>query len=72
MILEFDNDSWITHVKYDSEKKTMVINMKGDSQDYECGDVKLEDYNKFKNADSRGTHFNKHIKGKFVSKSFKF
>ena len=72
MILEFSNDSWITLVKYDTEKHTMVINMKGDMQDYECGDVKIEDYNKFKDSDSRGGHFNKHIKGKFISKDFKF
>jgi len=72
MILEFDNDSWIVHVSYDTETKRMVINMKGDTQDYECGDVKLVDYNKFKDAGSRGTHFNKHIKGKFISKDFVF
>lgn len=72
MILEFDNDSWISHVSYDTEKKTMVINMKGDMQDYECGDVKLKDFEKFRDSGSRGTHFNKFIKGKFISKDFKF
>lgn len=72
VVLEFTNDSWITHVKYDTEKETMLISMKGDFQDYECGGVKLSDYKKFENADSCGIHFNKHIKGKFVSKDFKF
>jgi len=56
----------------DHSRKTMLISMKGDSQDYECGGVKLKDYKSFENADSRGIHFNKYIKGKFVSKDFQF
>jgi len=72
MILEFTHNSWITNVKYDTDTLKMVINMKGDMQDYECGDVNLKDFEKFRDADSRGTHFNKHIKGKFISKDFVF
>jgi len=72
MILEFLGESWITHVKYDTEKETMLISMKEDFQDYECGGVKLSDYKKFEGSHSRGIHFNKHIKGKFVSKDFVF
>jgi len=71
-IHEFDNDSWITHIKYDDELRLMWITMKsGQKNVYECEDVPMETYEGIRDAPSRGSYFNEHIKGQFMHKWFK-
>lgn len=66
MILEFDNDSWISHVKYNTETKEMVITMKGGTKNkYACQNVPREVFEEFKNSPSRGSYFNNNIRGKY-------
>ena len=44
--------------------------MKDDIGTYECEGVEQEDYDAFKDSESKGKHFNKAIKGNFMSKDF--
>ena len=65
-LLEFDNDSWIQHVAYDTETKQMRITMKGGKKNiYECHGVEQDVYDEFKKAPSRGNFFNNNIKGNY-------
>ena len=65
-LLEFDNDSWIQHVAYDTETKQMRITMKGGKKNiYECQNVSQDVYDEFKKAPSRGNFFNNNIKGNY-------
>jgi len=71
-IHEFDNDSWITNVKYDDESRLMWVSMKGGQKNiYECQDVPMETFTGFRSAPSRGSYFNENIKGQFLHKWFK-
>lgn len=66
MKLEFDNDSWIQHVSYDTDTQEMAITMKGGKKNvYACQGVPLEVFEAFKNAGSRGKFFNENIKGRY-------
>lgn len=66
MLLEFDNDSWIQFVSYDTETRQMRITMKGGKKNiYECQNVPQDVYHEFKKAGSRGNFFNNNIKGKY-------
>ncbi|NIU00402.1 MAG: KTSC domain-containing protein [Nitrosopumilaceae archaeon] len=65
MKLEFTNDSWIEHVKYDTETKRMVIKIRGSKDTYECEGVEQDVYDAFKAASSKGKFFNANIKGQY-------
>lgn len=71
--MEFDNDSWISKVKYNPAEKTMLVFCKDNTNVYELESIELEQYEDFKNSASRGTHFNKYFKGvaKHTSEWFK-
>ena len=70
-IESFDNDSWITHVEYDTKTEQLRITMKGGQKSvYECQNVPYSIYEDFKNADSRGGFFNESIKGKYSHEWF--
>lgn len=66
MVLEFSGESWISHVKYNEDTKAMSVTMKGKSKNvYEMSDVPYEVYMDFKKSSSRGTYFNRNLKGKY-------
>lgn len=67
--LSFSHNSWITHVKYNTKSKRMMVNtQKGDS--YELEGVSLETYLEFASAPSKGSYFNRNLKGKYSHKYF--
>ena len=65
----FAGDSWIQGAKYDSEPQLMQIYMKGGSEVYECEGVDSDTWSEFKRAKSKGSYFNKYIRGRFDSTS---
>ena len=65
----FTGDSWIQGAKYNSETKLMQIYMSGGSEVYECEGVDSDTWSEFKSAKSKGSYFNKYIRGKFNSSS---
>ena len=66
---EFDNDSWIVKVRYDTDTKKMVVHTK--IKTYECDNVPEDVFDAFDRASSRGAFFNSNIKGKYLDKLFK-
>lgn len=67
--LSFSNDSWIRHVEYSPLNKTMMVTTQKDN--FECQGVPLEVYEEFKSAPSKGSYFNRNIKGKYNHEYFK-
>lgn len=65
----FAGDSWIQGAKYNSETQLMQIYMSGGSEVYECEGVDSNTWSEFKSAKSKGSYFNKYIRGKFNSSS---
>jgi hypothetical protein len=65
----FTGDSWIQGAKYNSETQLMQIYMSGGSEVYECEGVDSDTWSEFKSAKSKGSYFNKYIRGKFNSSS---
>jgi len=67
--LSFSNDSWITHVKYNTKSQLMMVSTQKDS--YELQGVPLEIYLGFAKAPSKGKYFNASLKGKYSHAYFK-
>lgn len=65
----FTGGSWIQGAKYNSETQLMQIYMSGGSEVYECEGVDSDTWSEFKSAKSKGSYFNKYIRGKFNSSS---
>ena len=65
----FTGDSWIQGAKYNSETQLMQIYMSGGSEVYECEGVDSNTWSEFKRAKSKGSYFNKYIRGQFNSSS---
>ena len=65
----FTGDSWIQGAKYNSETQLMQIYMSGGSEVYECEGVDSDTWSEFKSTKSKGSYFNKYIRGKFNSSS---
>lgn len=66
--LSFSHDSWIIHVKYNTKSKLMMVNTQKGS--YELEGVSLETYLEFASAPSKGSYFNRNLKGKYSHKYF--
>lgn len=64
----FAGDSWIQGAKYNSETQRMQIYL-GGSEVYECEGVDSNTWSEFKSAKSKGSYFNKYIRGQFNSSS---
>ena len=65
MKTEFNNDSWIQRVEYDTDSKQMLIFVKGNKNLYECVNVPIEVFEAFKSSASKGRYFNEVIKNKY-------
>jgi len=61
----FAGSSWIDGAKYDSESQRMQVYINGSSQVYEFEGVDQETWNDFKMAKSKGSFFNKYLRGNF-------
>lgn len=68
MKLQFENDSWISKVIYDTTTKEMHVTAYG--KVYTCVNVEKEVFDAFYAAPSKGKYFNAHIKGKFQHEYF--
>jgi hypothetical protein len=66
--LEFSHNSWIRQVTYNKSTKQMLITTEKSS--YECQGVPLEIFEEFASAPSKGSYFNRNIKGKFNHEYF--
>lgn len=65
----FAGTSWIMGAKYNDETKRMQIYIGDKGEVYECEGVDIGTWTEFKNASSKGSYFNKYIRGKFNSSS---
>ena len=65
----FAGDSWIQGAKYNSETQRMQIYIGAGGEVYECEGVDPDTWSEFKSAKSKGTYFNKYIRGQFNSSS---
>lgn len=66
---DFNGDSWIVRVEYESYTKELSIHTK--SKVYTLVGVPLEVYEAFSSAGSKGQFFNQHLKGKYQDEMFK-
>lgn len=68
-ILGFTHDSWIQSVEYNTETKALTVQTeRGDS--YELQDVPREVYDEFAKAPSKGSYFNRNLKGQYSAELF--
>lgn len=65
---EFQHTSWIRHVTYNPIDKRMMIQTERDT--YECQGVPQEVFIEFSQAPSKGSYFNRNIKGRFQHEYF--
>ena len=65
----FAGTSWIQGAKYNDETKRMQIYIGGEGEVYECDNVDPQTWLEFKKAKSKGSYFNKYIRGNFDSGS---
>lgn len=65
----FAGDSWIKGAKYNTETEVMQIYIGDKGEVYECEGVPNEVWNEFKSATSKGSYFNKYIRGQYNSSS---
>lgn len=65
---EFTHTSWIRQVTYNPLTRRMMVTTQSDS--YECQDVSQEIFIEFSQAPSKGSYFNRNIKGKFNHEFF--
>ena len=64
----FGGSSWINGAKYNTETQTMQVYIGSDA--YECVGVPNEVWERFKNAGSKGSFFNKNIRGQYNHSMF--
>ena len=66
---DFNSDSWIVRVEYESDTKEMSIHTK--SKIYTLVGVPMTVYEAFSSATSKGKFFNDSLKNKYVDSTFK-
>lgn len=67
-VYSFNNDSWIREVQYNSTTKAMLVIT--EKSQYELQDVPLETFKEFAQAPSKGSYFNRNLKGRYSHEYF--
>lgn len=66
--LTFSHDSWIRAVTYNTTTKQMLVITEKSS--YECQGVPQTVFEEFAQSESKGSYFNRNIKGKYSHEYF--